>query len=215
MQKEGAGPEVIEFYDNTGQWLLGFADSPGKLKAGLVYAPGAESPIPQIGFLRGTPNVQRALDLITESFPSSTGSFRPFQSDPMYPIVLAAAERKFRNADDPLDLKHFDIAEVEASSPPSPSGQQFIVQVGIHNFCLACGVGIAERYALEFDAEGKFVTAKLAGMCQGRQVTQDVQGIGKASFHDFSGVKSGRSGITEPYLLEVPGLMECPPHVTF
>jgi hypothetical protein len=215
MQKEGAGAEVIEFYDNTGQWLLGFTDGPGKLKAGLVIAPGAESPIPQIGFLRGTPNVQQALDLITDSFPSGTGSFRPFQTDPMYPMVLAAAERKFRTADDPLDLKHFDIAEVEASAPSPSGGQQFVVQVGIHNFCLACGVGIAARYTLEFDAEGKFVAAKLAGMCQGRQVTQDVQGIGRATFHDFSGVKPGRSGVTEPYLLEVPGLPTCPEHVAF
>ncbi len=205
-----------DFYDATGRWLVAFWDVPGKLKAGVILLPGAKSPIPQIAFLRGTPVVQEAIQFLADAFDEAPGgSLRPFEADTQYPVLLEAARIKFRNSDDPLDLKHFDIAELESVSALPSTEQQFIVQVGIHNFCYACGIGVAARYTFDFDAQGKFMGVKLLSLCQGRPVSTDVQGLGVFSIHDFSGVNPGRTGVSEPYLLVVPSLAICPEHHAF
>jgi hypothetical protein len=139
----------------------------------------------------------------------------PFRDAPDYPAVLAAAKLKFRTADDPLDLRHYDSAEVESAASGSGS-PQFVVQIGLHNFCKSCGVGIAARYSFDFDQQGKSTGVKLLGLCQGREITQDIAGMGLATFHEFSGlVPQKPRGFSEPYLLLVPGLKECPAHLDF
>jgi hypothetical protein len=48
-------------------------------------------------------------------------------------------------------------------------------------------------------------------------VTDNVQGIGSITYHEFSGIKRnpGGAGVSEPYLITVPGLETCPGHVEF
>ncbi len=216
MQSLGAPQDVRDFFDASGEWLLGVMEGPGKLKPALVVDPAAKSPIPQVAFLGDKGSVQEALALLQDAFPTkSDESFRPFDKDPMYPALLAAAQRKFAGADDPIDLKHFDIEQLESSATTPAGGQSFVVEVGIHNYCADCGVGVAASYAFDFDSNGKSTGVRLLGLCQGRQVTQDIQGFGKATFHEFSSVAAGKAGVTEEDLLTVPGLSTCPEHLSF
>jgi hypothetical protein len=45
---------------------------------------------------------------------------------------------------------------------------------------------------MDFDADGKPTSAKLLDLCQARLVTDDIQGIGKVTYHEFSGIQAGK-----------------------
>lgn len=219
MQQQGASPEAIHFFLETEHWLTGLAYSPGKIKAGRVLNPNNPLALPQLVFLQGDPALQQLSDLFDNAFPrqDDRGPW-PFERDPLYPRLLAAAEQKFRNADEPLLLRHFNLAELESHTEAAAGRQVFVVQIGIHNFCEACGVGVAARYSLAFDGNGHLAEAQFLSLCQGREVTRNIEGIGSATFREFSGLKKAPErigGIQEPYLLVVPGLVTCPAHVEF
>ncbi len=213
MQSLGASPEAIAFFDIAGYWVTSLLDSPTQIKAGFIVKPGDTTPIPRLAFFNGQPRLQTENDLRNAALPApAQDGAAPFKNDPAYPALLEAAKRKFSNADDPLDLRHFDNAELESANILSRGVQEFVIQVGVHNFCEACGVGVAARYAFDFDVASNFSGARLLGLCQGRQVTENVEGFGKVTVHDFSGIAAGKAGVSEPYLLTVPSLPQCRPH---
>jgi hypothetical protein len=214
MQGLGAPPEAIDFFLETGHWLSGFAGSPGSVKAGRVIPAAEPHAPPQLAFLAGHPKLQLLAGTFQQAFPRQADTEPwPFERDPMYPRLFDAAKLKFQNADDPLLLRHFNIAELESHANVQAGRQEFIVQIGIHNFCEACGVGVAARYSFIFEADGKLSESIFLSICQGRMVTRDVEGIGRVSFHEFSIKKARAGGVEEPYLLTVPGLTACPAHI--
>jgi hypothetical protein len=217
MQGIGAPPEAIDFFLETGHWLSGFAGSPGAIKAGRVIPASEQDAPPQLAFLAGNPNLQPLSSAFQQAFPRRSDSEPwPFEQDPMYPRLFDAAKLKFQNADDPLLLRHFNIAELESHASVQSGRLEFIVQIGIHNFCEACGVGVAARYSFIFEPDGELLEPSFLSVCQARMVTRDVEGIGRVSFHEFSGIKRARTGgVEEPYLLTVAGLTTCPAHVEF
>jgi hypothetical protein len=217
MQSQGASQDAIDFYLASGRWLVGFYGLE-KVKAGLVLSASEKQAVPRLAFLRGDPALQLAEDLYLQAFPRRTdGDPWAFERDPMYARFFDLAKQKFQNADDPLLLRHFSIIELEGASNSPEGTQHFIAQIGIHNFCEACGVGVAARYAFDFDSQGKSAGVRFLGLCQGQLVTREVERLGKVSFHEFSGVKQNPrgGGISEPYLIVVPGLQTCPSHVEF
>ena len=155
-------------------------------------------------------------DLRAGKYPNmETDHQSPFRDAPEFAAVQATAQVKFRNADDPLDLREFNDAMIESVSPQVAT-PGFVVQVGISNFCKNCGIGVAARYSLQFDENGKLSSMQLMGLCQGRLVTRDVTGGRPATFHEFAGLRANANGsYAEPYFLPVPGLKECPQHLDF
>ena len=74
----------------------------------------------------------------------------------------------------------------------------------------------AARIAIDTDASGAISSTKLLGLCQAALLTQDVLGNGtKATFHDFTGLSVNSQAVTEPYLVTLPSLQTCPPHVPY
>ena len=214
MQSMGASQDAISFYDTAGYWVTSLVESQSQVKAGFIIKPGDSKGIPRLAFFNSQPRFQTELDLRNTALPdASQDGAAPFRADPSYPALLDAAKRKFANGDDPLKLMHFDNAMVESANIISRGVQEFVIQVGIHNFCDSCGVGVAARYAFDFDVANNFAGAKLLGLCQGRTATQTIEGFGKVPLHDFSGVAAGKAGVSEPYLLTVSSLSQCPAHV--
>jgi hypothetical protein len=166
MQSLGAPQEGIDFFLASGRWLVG-SYGLEKVKAGLVLSASEKQPVPRLAFLRGNPPLQLAEDLFAEVFPRRIDDDPwPFESDPMYPRLLDLAKQKFQNADDPLLLRHYNIIELEGASHSPEGSQHFIVQIGIHNFCEACGIGVAARYAFDFDALGKSTGVRLLSLAR-------------------------------------------------
>ena len=218
MRSSGAAQEAVDFFTLSGTWLVAFITGPGKIDAGLTQAPGMTTTAPQLVFLNGDPRSQAEQDLFNRAFPQNPkDGTSPFKNDPMFPALFAAAEKKFLNADDPFDLQLFDDNLLESFSALGRGGEEFVVEAGIHNFCHDCGIGVAARFVFDFDANGHLTTIRLQGLCQGRQVTEDVAGIGRITFHDFSGIKvqPGGTGVSEPYRVTVPELAGCPNHLNF
>jgi hypothetical protein len=180
-----------------------------------VLAPDL-SAVPQIAFLGPARQMQLEANLRAGKYPNiETDHQSPFRDAPEFAAVSAAAQVKFRNADDPLDLREYNDAMIESVSP-QVTMPGFNVQVGISNFCKNCGIGVAARYSLKFDEKGKLTSMDLLGLCQGRQVTRDVSGGRPATYHEFSGLRANANGTyAEPYFLPVSGLKECPQHLDF
>jgi hypothetical protein len=215
-----APSKAIDFYLESDRWLVGLSDGE-PLKVGMLKSPSEPHAVPQPAFLGGQPAIQLPASMFSEAFPpASRGASWPFEEDRMYPQLLSLARQKFIGADDPLELRHFEILMVEhpaggALGTGAKDATRFVVQIGIHNFCEACGVGVAARYSFQFDNEGRHVGVELLDLCQGPLVTERVEGHGELTFHRFSGLQVGRTGANEPYLLRVPGLETCPNPVTF
>jgi hypothetical protein len=174
------------------------------------------SAVPQIAFLGPARQMQLESVLRAAHYPNmETDHQSPFRDAPDFPAVLAAAQVKFRNADDPLDLREFNDAMVESVSPQVAT-PGFVVEVGISNFCKNCGIGVAARYSLQFDQKGQLTSMQLMGLCQGRLVSRDVGSGRAATYHEFSGLRANANGTySEPYFLPVAGLKECPQHLDF
>jgi hypothetical protein len=213
MSGYGAHHDAIDFYMTTETWLLGFTEL-GSMDGGLIQSP-TES-LPSVALLGPTRSAVRAEWLLESQFPfAATDGTRPFRDAKEYALLLAAAKQKFRGPDNLLDLRLARKMEIESASPLADGGQEFRLQVGIQNVCSSCGIGVAVRYAIAFDVQGELTSLRLLSLCQGRLVTRQVDRVGKATFHEFSGVAIGGGSATEPHLVLVPGLEGCPPHTEF
>ena len=203
---------AIDFFRETGYWLIGFTEA-GRIDMANVLAtePGA---VPQIGILGPGRQLQVVADLFAAKYPQAdTDHQSPFRGDPKFDALQSLA-KSHPGQGGVVDLRHYDDAQFETALQMA-TAPKFIVEIGLSNGCRTCGTGVAARYTFSFDLRGNLTETTFQGLCQGRRVTKTLAGR-MTTYHEFASVYGNASGgFDEPYLLTVPGLSECPAHLDF
>jgi hypothetical protein len=201
---------VMAFFRETGYWLIGFTEA-GRIDMANVLATEVGTS-PQIAILGPGRDLQTIADLFAAKYPAAaTDHASPFRGDAKYQALVSAVQAKTPGTNP--DLRHYTDAQIETAQQMA-TAPRFIIELGIANGCMTCGTGVAARYSFTFDLKGKLTETSFLGLCQGRAVTRNTI-AGPITLHEFATQNGTATGLTEPYRVVVPGLMECPPHLDF
>ena len=203
MSLAGASAEAIAFYKERGFVLTGFK-ALGRNDVGRVLDPFTN--VGAMWVVLNGPSGVLVVDSLLARLELNSEADETYNS-------LLLARMKARPASvaptsQALTIWHGDNL-FESYEGGRGNGSRFVFQAGLHDLCHACGIGVAARVAVQFDARGLFQDASLLGFCQGPLVTREIQGR-VISFHQFAGLSLGAE-VSEPYLVQLPGLEICPP----
>ncbi len=205
MEKMGAPAEALDFYRSNKAVLVGFKSTGGRVDVGWAEIPFRDV-AGELLLLNCDPPFQVMNELL------GANPERLIASDATYAELVAAKTTPSNTVTTSLTFWLGD-ERLEAASKRGADGQRLVFQLGLHDICRACGVGVAAPLAFPPDAGGRLKTTTLLDFCQGRLRTEQILGK-QTTFHDFAGLRPGESegsSVTEPYLITIPKLQTCPP----
>jgi hypothetical protein len=169
MTETGASLESIEFFRETGWFLIGFEDF-GRVDLGTILLPWRANANQQYVLLNGDPDIV---------YVEESGAELSVADDPDFDALVAGIESITPPNGSPADALEIFAGEnaFEAEYDLPFEGQQFVFQFEVVNGCHACGTGYRERVSFDFGQQGVFVGQFLSGLCRASEAEVIVPGV--------------------------------------
>jgi hypothetical protein len=161
MRDNGAAPEAVAFFDQTG-WILTDLHSVGSVALGVALNPWLANGNYQFILLNGKP---------PKTFPMYSSRL-DISADPHYGELLELTRQRNGSSEDSIMVWPSDI-QLESSSLVPDNAPRFVFQFNIVGGCHVCATGYAARFAFDYGADGTLVRVGLLGICRYREGKPD------------------------------------------